>query len=240
MDLGDDRATSGRLRRWTARPVVRDSLGVALATGAYGTSFGAVALAGGLDVWQAMGLSLLMFSGGSQFGLVGVIAGGGSPWSGVATAVLLGARNAFYGLRLSRVLELRGWRRALAAQVVIDESSAMSMARADRSEERTGFYVTGVGVYLLWNLGTLVGALGASALSDPRVLGLDAAAPAAFVALLGPRLRDRSTWAVALAGAALAVATTPVLPPGLPVLVAGLFALVVGLWPRRGGGEATR
>ncbi len=215
------------------KAVLRDSLGVSVATGAYGISFGAIAIAGGFSAWQTLALSLLMFSGGSQFGLVGVVAGGGSPWAGAATAVMLGARNAFYGLRLSTLLSLRSWRRPLAAQLVIDESSAMSMGRGSVQAGRLGFYATGFGVYALWNLGTLAGVVGASFMSDPRTLGLDAAAPAAFIALLAPRLRDGQTWAIALVAAMIAVLMTPVVPPGIPVLIAAAFGIIVGSWPRK-------
>ncbi|SDP35844.1 Predicted branched-chain amino acid permease (azaleucine resistance) [Nakamurella panacisegetis] len=215
------------------KPVLRDSLGVAAATGAYAISFGAISSSSGLSIWLTMTLSLLMFSGGSQFGMVGVIAGGGSPWAGAATAVMLGARNALYGLRLSALLDVRGWRRVLAAQVVIDESSAMSFGRSSVRAGRLAFYATGIGVFVLWNVGTLIGAVGASALADPGVLGLDAAVPAAFMALIAPRLRGREPWAIALAAALIAVATTPLLPPGIPVLVAAGFGIAVGTWPWR-------
>ena len=219
------------------RAVLRDSLGVSIATGAYGISFGAISAAGGLTLLQTLALSLLMFSGGSQFGLVGVVAGGGSAWAGAATAIMLGARNAFYGLRLAPLLELRSWRRLLAAQVIIDESSAMSMGRSSTRLTRIGFYATGIGVFLLWNLGTAVGAIGASVLSNPAALGLDAAAPAAFLALLAPRLRGREPWAIAGAAALIAVLTTPLVPPGVPVLIAAAFGIVMALRPRGSGGD---
>src|SRR6476660_695167 len=164
--------------RLTRGQVLRDSMGVAIATGAYGISFGAIALTGGLDLWQTIALSLLMFTGGSQFGLIGVVAGGGAPLAGAATAIMLGARNALYGLRLTELLQVRGWRRPVAAQLIIDESTAMSIGRDSRRAARLGFYATGLGVFALWNLGTLVGVVGAAWLSDPRALGLDAAAPA--------------------------------------------------------------
>ena len=217
----------------TRRAILGDSLGVGLATGAYAVSFGAIAVASGLDGWQTMALSALMFTGGSQFGLVGVLAGGGNPIAGAATAILLGVRNALYGLRLAPLLDLRGWRRAAAAHLVIDESSAMSMGRTSDRAARLGFYATGIAVFTLWNLGTLVGVLGASALRDPRVLGLDAAVPAAFLALLGPRLRGREPWMIALVAALVAVLTTPLLPPGLPVLVAAAVAGAIALAPHR-------
>jgi len=215
------------------KSVLRDSLGVSVATGAYGLSFGAISAASGLSSWQSMALSLLMFSGGSQFALVGAIAGGGSPLAGAATAIMLGSRNALYGLRLSPLLGLRSWRRVASAQVVIDESSAMSMGRTSTRAGRLGFYATGVGVFLLWNIGTLIGVVGASVLADPKVLGLDAAAPAAFIALLAPRLRGREPWAIALAAALIAIAVTPLVPPGIPVLIAAAFGIAVGSWPRK-------
>lgn len=217
--------------------VIRDSMGVSIATGAYGISFGAISSAGDLTIWQTMALSLLMFSGGSQFGLVGVVAGGGSAWAGAATAVMLGARNSLYGLRLAPLLGLRTWRRVLTSQVIIDESSAMSMGRSSTRLARLGFYATGIGVFVLWNLGTAIGAVGASVLSDPDTLGLDAAAPAAFLALLAPRLRGREPWAIAGGAAVVAVSTTPLVPPGVPVLLAAAFGIAVALWPRAAAQE---
>jgi len=219
--------------RLTRAQVLRDSMGVAVATGAYGISFGAIALAGGLNVWQTMALSLLMFTGASQFGLIAVIAGGGAPLAGAATAIMLGARNALYGLRLAEILRVSGLRRLGAAQFVIDESTAMSIGRDTDRAARLGFYATGLGVFALWNIGTLVGAIGASWLSDPRALGLDAAAPAAFLALLAPRLRGRELWALALVAALVAVLAVPLVPVGVPVLLAGLVGVIAGLIPRR-------
>ena len=145
-----------------------------------------------------------------------------------ATAILLGTRNVFYGLRISALLRLRGVRRLVGAELVIDESTAMSLAHGSDAANRLGFWSTGISVYVLWNLGTLVGAAGAQALSDPRGVGLDAAAPAAFLALLAPRVRRRSAIALACGAAAAAVACVPVLPVGGPVLVAALIAIVVG------------
>ena len=202
-------------------------MGVGLATGAYGISFGAVASAAGLSVPQAAALSLLMFTGGSQFAFVGVAS---SPLSGAMTAVLLGSRNALYGLRLSALLDVRGARRLAAAQLTIDESTAMAVGNEDRVElSRLAFWWTGLSVFVCWNVATVIGALGAEALSDPAVLGLDAAGPAAFVALLAPRLRNRELWAVALVSAALAVVVTPVVPAGVPVLCAAVVAAALGL-----------
>jgi predicted branched-subunit amino acid permease len=208
------------------RAVLRASLAVGAATGAYGASFGAVSAAAGLSVVQTCALSLLMFTGGSQFALVAVIGAGGGALAATATALVLGSRNAFYGLRLSPLLGVRGQRKAVAAQLVIDESTAMAVGQADVQRARTGFWATGLSVYVLWNLATLIGALGTAAVPDPRVLGLDAAAPAAFLALLAPQVRARRPVAVAVAAAAIALASAPFVPPGVPVLLAGSAALL--------------
>jgi 4-azaleucine resistance transporter AzlC len=195
-----------------------------VATGAYAVSFGAVAVAAGLSVLQACATSLLVFTGASQFALVAVLGAGGSALSGVLSAWLLGARNALYAVRLADLLHLRGPRRVLATQLTIDESTAMAIA-APPGLERTGFFATGVGIYLLWNLGTLIGALGAARLGDPGRFGLDAAVPAAFLALLAPRLRERTTAQVALGGALIALVAIPLVRPGVPVLLAGFAVL---------------
>jgi len=215
------------------RAVVRDSLGVALATGTYGVSFGAVSVASGLDVWQTCALSLLMFTGASQFALVGVLAGGGSAWAGAATALLLGTRNTLYGLRMAPLLAWRGWRRAGAAHVLIDESTAMGVTRGSTPAARLGFLTTGVTIFVLWNLMTLVGAVAGEALGDPRTYGLDAAVGAAFLALLWPWLTRSRLRAVAALGAVVALLVVPVTPSGVPVLVAAGVALLVGVLDRR-------
>ncbi len=217
----------------TRRVVLRDAIGVGVATGAYGLSFGAISTASGLSILQTCVLSLVLFSGGSQFALVGVVGGGGAPMTGAATALLLGVRNGFYGLRLARLLGLRGWRRAVGAQVVIDESTAMAIARTSRPAARFAFWSTGVSVFVLWNLATLIGAVAASALHDPRVLGLDAAPPAAFLALMAPRFRAREPRVVAVVAAVVAVASVPYVPNGVPVLLAAVVAVVAGFGRRR-------
>ncbi|HET8970647.1 MAG TPA: AzlC family ABC transporter permease [Candidatus Nanopelagicales bacterium] len=215
------------------RSVMAAALGVGLATGAYGISFGAIAVTGGLSVLQTQVLSVLMFTGGSQFALVGVLAGGGGPVSAIATSVLLGARNAFYGLRLAPVLQVRGPARLAAAQLTIDESTAMSFGRDERTfggrSARLAFWATGLSVFVCWNLATAVGALAAAAIGDPRTFGLDAAIPAGFLALVWPRLRDRRAVTIAAAAGVVALVLTPVLRPGVPVLVSSVVAVVAGV-----------
>lgn len=208
----------------------RDGLGVALATSAYGVSFGALAVASGLDVWQTCVLSLLMFTGGSQFAFVGVIGAGGlaAAPAAIASAGLLGARNVAYGLRMSPVIGAGFWRRGAAAHFTIDESTAVSLAQDHPRAKLAGFWVTGIGIYLGWNLSTLAGALLGDVLGDPRAYGLDAAAAAAFLALLWPRLRRKQAIAVGIAAAVVATVLTPSLMPGIPVLLAAGVAIAVG------------
>ena len=205
-----------------------DSLSLALIVGSYGTAFGAASVAAKFSILQTALLSLLTFSGASQFAVVGVIASGGSALSGITTASLLGFRNALYGLRLSPLLKLRGWRRFLGAQVTVDESTGIALSQKNDADAREGFWWTGVGVFVFWNIFTLLGALGAKALGNPAAWGLDAAVPAAFLGLLWPRLD--STIARIVAGSAflLSLALTPVLSAGLPIITCALIAVIAG------------
>ncbi|MDT0180005.1 AzlC family ABC transporter permease [Microbacterium sp. ARD31] len=213
-----------------ARRAGRQGLGVALATSAYGVSFGALAVASGLDVWQTCLLSLLMFTGGSQFAFAGVIGAGGvaAAPAAIASASLLGVRNVAYGVSMSPVIGTGFWRRAAAAHFTIDESTAVALAQRTARARTVGFWVTGVGIWIGWNLSTLAGALLGDVLGDIRAYGLDAAAAAAFLALLWPRLRRRQPIVVGVAAAVVATLLTPVLMPGMPVLIAAAVAVVVG------------
>jgi predicted branched-subunit amino acid permease len=214
--------------------ILRDALGIGIATGAYALSFGAISVTAGLSIAQTCALSLLMFTGASQFAFVSVIASGGSPWAGVATATLLGTRNALYGLRLAALLQVTGRRRLAAAQFVIDETTAMAIARDVPSQSRLAFWATGASVFSLWNLGTFIGALATHALPDPKVLGFDAAPPAAFLALLAPRLRAREPVAIALAAALVSLLFLPFVPAGVPLLIVAVLVVLFGLGPRWG------
>lgn len=209
--------------------VVRDALGVGVAVGLSGFAFGVTAAGLGISTLQACVLSLLVFTGASQFALVGALAAGGNPFTAAAGAFFLGTRNAFYGLRLSQLLRLPRPVRPLAAHWVIDETTAVALAQPDRKSARLGFTVTGLTLYVLWNLTTLLGALGAEAIGDTRAWGLDAAGPAVFLALLAPMLKTSTERAVAALALVLGLGFLPVLPAGVPVLIAALAAPVV-LW----------
>jgi predicted branched-subunit amino acid permease len=213
----------------TPRPV-RDGVSLGLAVGVSGLAFGAAAVSSGLSVWQACALSLLAFTGASQFALAGVVAAGGSLLAGTSGAILLGSRNALYGLRLSAVLQPRGPRKAAIALGVIDETTAVTLAQPDPASARVAFTATFWCLYVTWNLATLGGALGAGQLASPQAFGLDVVAPAAFLALIWPRLKTgRAERLVALAGAAVALGTTSVLPVGVPVILAASAALAGAL-----------
>ena len=213
---------------WT--PAVRMGMSISLATGLYGISFGALAVAAGLNIWQAMALSAMMFTGGSQFAFIGVIAGGGAGSAAVGAATLLGVRNAGYGMQMNAMLQPKGWRQLLSAHVTIDESAATASGQIDAAEQRRGFWTAGIGVFVLWNAFTLLGALLGDALGDPRQWGLDGAAVAAFLGLLWPRLQQREPVALAVVCAVVTVLAVPVLPPGLPILGAALVGAVWGWW----------
>jgi predicted branched-subunit amino acid permease len=216
-----------------ARPV-RDGVALGLAVGTSGIAFGAAAVGSGMNVAQACVLSLAAFTGASQFALAGAAAAGGGLAGGAAGAILLGSRNALYGLRLADVLPVRGVRKLVAAQGVIDETTAVSLAQPDAPAARKGFWATFATIYLTWNLTTLAGALGAGRLGSPQSLGIDVVGPAAFLALIWPRLRaGRAERAAGLAGAAIALAGTPFLPPGVPVILAATAALAGALVPVR-------
>lgn len=219
-----------RVNRTTASA----SFSVSFTVGLYGIAFGAAGIAAGFSLLQTCLLSLLTFSGASQFAVVGVLGSGGTAISGIATASLLGIRNSLYGLRLSPILKLRGWKKVVGAQVTIDESTGVALGQSDLGEEsmRHGFWLTGLGVYLFWNLFTLAGALGAQAMGNPAAWGLDAAVPAAFLGLVWPRLLGNFERVLAASAMFLALALTPFVAAGLPIIATALLAVAFG-WKAR-------
>ena len=229
-EVGSDGETHWHEER---RAIVVNAAGVGIAVAAYGVSFGAISVTGGLTVPQTLFLSALMFTGGSQFALVGVLIAGGGLASAVATSVMLGFRNAFYALAMAPLLKVHGLRRLVAAQLTIDESTAMAVGRSVEHDggraARLAFWATGISVFVFWNLATLAGAVGANALGDPKIWGLDAAIPAGFIALVWPRLNDRRAWTIGLTAAFVALALTPFLRPGVPVLLTSVVAVVAGV-----------
>jgi predicted branched-subunit amino acid permease len=214
-------------------PAVKVGLSISLATGLYGISFGALSVAAGLDFAQTMALSLLLFSGGSQFAFIGVIGGGGTGAAAAGAAALLGIRNFIYGMQMNAMVGPRSWRKPVAAQVTIDESTATASGQLDPAEQRRGFWTAGLGVFMLWNLFTAVGAAAGDALGDPKQWGLDGAAVAAFLGLLWPRLKGKEPAAIAAVCALATVLAVPLLPSGVPILVAAAVAGLIGWFTHR-------
>src|SRR5436189_2643338 len=212
---------------------VSTAVGIGVEVGVYGISFGVLAVAAGMSAAQACVMSMLVFTGASQFAFVGVLAGGGGALAAAGPAVMLAVRNAAYGLSIAPILPRRLRDRMVAAQLVIDESTAMARAEDDPGAARRAFLATGVSVWVCWNAGTLAGALLGGGLGDPRALGLDAMFPAAFLALLAPQLRRPGAPVAAVAGAMIAVAVLPFAPAGVPV-IAALAGVVPGVLVARG------
>lgn len=211
------------------RRVITDSLGVGVGVGLYGLTFGALSTATGLSVLQTCILSLLAFTGASQFAFIGVIASGGTPMTAALSSVLLGGRNMFYGITLAKILNVRGVMRPVVAHLIIDESTAMGLAQRDPRQARLAYYWTGITIFVMWNLMTLLGAVAGTSIGDPEAFGLDAAVGAAFLGLLWPKLIDRSSRILALVGAAAAVLLIPLTAPGVPIILGGAAAVALGL-----------
>jgi predicted branched-subunit amino acid permease len=209
--------------------VDRTALSVAFTVGLYGAAFGAAGVTAGFSILQTCLLSILLFSGASQFAVVGIMGAGGSAVSAIATATLLGFRNALYGLQMAPILKVKGLKRILAAQITIDESTAVATLQENDADRRRGFYVTGIGVFVFWNLFTFLGALGASAIGDPAVWGLDAAVPAAFCGLIWPRLKNKTHFVVSAVAIAWALLLTPITAAGIPIITTVLLAVIFGL-----------
>jgi predicted branched-subunit amino acid permease len=209
---------------------IRSSVAVATAVALYGVSFGALSVTAGLDIWQTCVLSLFMFSGGSQFAVIGVIASGGTSAgiAAIASAALLGTRNGLYAIRMAPIIG-PGWpKKIAAAHLTIDESTAVSTAQSEPHLQRVGFWWTGILLFIGWNLTTLIGALIGNLLGDVSSYGLDAAAAAAFLGLVWPRLVALQPIVVAAGAAVVAATLTPVLPAGVPILLGALVAVLVG------------
>ena len=208
--------------------VDKTAFSVAFTVGLYGAAFGAAGVTAGFSILQTCLLSILLFSGASQFAVVGIMGAGGAAISAIATATLLGFRNTLYGLQMAPILKVKGFKRVIAAQITIDESTAVATLQDNDEDRKRGFYLTGIGVYLFWNLFTFLGALGASAIGNPSVWGLDAAVPAAFLGLIWPRLKNKVQFLVSAIAIAWALLLTPVTPAGIPIITTVVLAIIFG------------
>jgi len=215
-------------------PAVRMGLSITAAVGVYGVSFGALSVASGLSILQTCALSLLMFTGGSQFAFIGVIGGGGTGAAAWAAATLLGVRNGVYGMQLKTLIRPTAAIIPLMAQMTIDESTATATVQSDHDERVRGFWTAGLGIYVFWNLSTLLGGLLGDSIGDPARWGLDGAAVAAFLGLLWPRLRSRDPIALAVVATLTTLIALPLVPPGIPVLLAAAATALWWTWRQRG------
>jgi 4-azaleucine resistance transporter AzlC len=223
----DDRVKSDASDGAARRRIRNRALTIGISVTPFGLSFGAVSVEAHLSLIQVCLLSLVLFSGASQFALVSIIGAGGSYFSAVGTALLLGVRNGLYGARINALLRPTGWRRFVMAEVTIDESTAMAVSEAPSGHAARAFWLTALSVYVLWNISTVIGALVGNALGSPATTGLDVAGPAAFIALLAPRLRTARMRLVALGSGVIALVTVPIVPVGAPILIGGLTAVAL-------------
>ncbi|GAB3500191.1 AzlC family ABC transporter permease [Amycolatopsis cihanbeyliensis] len=208
------------IRRTLDRELVRDIGLVCLAGAVVAASFGAIAVSSGFPLWLPMLMSLLVFAGAAQFLFVGIVASGGNPAAAVLAGLLVNARHIPFGFAVGELLGT-GWaRRVAGTHLMVDETVAFALAEREGERRRAAYWTCGIGLFLCWNVGVVVGGLGGTAISDPAALGLDAAFPAVLLALLLPSLRDPAALRATLVGVAIALATAPFLPPGLPVLLA--------------------
>ena len=224
---------------------LRDIALACLAVWFIGLSYGAVAVASGFPLWVPVALSVLVLAGASEFLFIGIVAAGGNPIAAALAGLLVNARHLPYGLALPDMtgpdmtgpevagsgVTGRSWRRLLGSHVMNDESVVFALAQEDLPRKRAAYWACGLGVLLCWPAGAVLGALIGSLIRNTSAFGLDAMFPAVILALIVPALRDRRTVRAALAGAVIALATTPFLPAGVPLLLA--LTALFSLWPRR-------
>jgi predicted branched-subunit amino acid permease len=218
--------------------IIRQAGSIAAAVIPFGVAFGVACQEAGLAAVEAIGFSALVFAGSAQFAAVSVLADGGTVTAAVVSGMLLNLRSVAFGVTMAPALRGPLWRRALASQLMIDESTAIGSTQTDLRWQRFGYLAGGLGIFVTWNLATVVGATVVGGAGDLiETAGIDAAIPAAFAALLWPRLADRSQRVVAAGGAVIAVATAPLLPPGVPIVAAALAVAVVRPWRQRSAGS---
>jgi 4-azaleucine resistance transporter AzlC len=198
---------------------------IAIAAAVFGASFGVLAQTAGIDESAAVVMSATTFAGSAQFAAASVLGAGGGAAAAVAAAVLLNARYGPISISVAPLFCGGLFRRLIEAQLIVDESWAIARRPDGRFEKRI-LLGAGALLYIAWVAGTAIGTFGGSALGDPATLGLDAAFPALFLALLAPQIRGRPALAAALLGAAIALALVPIAPAGVPIVAASSACLL--------------
>jgi 4-azaleucine resistance transporter AzlC len=216
------------LWRTVALAPVRDIALVCLADGIVGISFGAISVAGGLPTWVPIVMSLLIFAGGAQFSAVAVVLAGGGPVAAVVAGLVLNTRLLPFGFAVADILDRSWFHKLTGSLLVIDESVAFALAEREPKRRAAAFWITGISLYVIWNIAVLGGTYAGHALTDTNAFGLDAAFPTVLFALVLPLLKTKGTARPAIVGSLIALAATPFLPPGVPVLLALLGLLTVG------------
>jgi 4-azaleucine resistance transporter AzlC len=202
------------------RGLARDIGLVCLADCLVGVSYGAIAVSSGFPLWLPMLMSLLVFAGASQFMFIGIVAAGGNPFAAVLAGLLANARHVPFGFAIGDAVGRRWGTRAVGSHFMSDETVAFAMAQDEAPRRRAAYWACGLGIFVFWNTGVLVGAYAGTAISDTDAFGLDAAFPAVLLALVLPSLRDKAARLPVLIGVVVALVATPFLPAGLPVLLA--------------------
>ncbi len=230
--MPDDEAEgdAGERDRARRRAINRQAASIIVAVAPFGLVFGAAAATAGVTLLEAIGYSMLVFGGSSQFAAVEVLGDGGSVASAAVAGLLLNVRSLAFGVVMAPALAGAWWKRAAMSQLMIDESTAVGSSQHGRRWQRYGYLAAGIGVYVVWNLTTIAGHVVFSGAGDLITdLGLDVAGPAAFLALLWPRLAHRPARVAAISGALIALLLIPVAPAGVPILVAAAGVAVARL-----------
>ena len=231
--MSDDDASRRRL-------IHRQAASIVASVAPFGVVFGAAAATAGLSLLQTMGFSTFVFGGSSQFAAVEILGDGGSVTSAAIAGLLLNVRSLAFGVIMAPALTGAWWQRAAMSQLMIDESTAVGSFQDELRWRRYGYLVAGLGVFVVWNLSTLVGHVAFAGAEDSiNALGLDAAGPAAFLALLWPRLSSVPQRRTAVVGSVIALALVPIAPAGVPILAA-MLGVAAAFVPVRRRGVAER
>jgi len=215
------------------RGVIKAIVLVCLADGIVGLSYGSLAAAQGFPLWVPIALSTLVLAGASEFLFIGIVAGGGSPLTAAAAGLLVNARHLPFGIAVKDLVG-QGGRSLLGCHIMNDESVVFGISQPALQQRRVAYWLCGLGIFAVWPLTVIGGALIGRFIPDVSAIGLDAVFPAILIALIFPALRKRRTRIPALAGTALSVAVTPFVPAGMPVLFSLLGLLS---WRERKDGQ---